>query len=150
MQGTAVKQMLIPGLWLVIALGASAAEIHQWKDSEGQMHFGDRPPVDVKSEVVRVKPNVYQSPTVEPLASDFKTDRSVVMYSASWCGYCKRARRYLEDKGIAYTEYDVETSEKGQEDYRRLNAHGVPIILIGQKRMNGFSAAAFEALFKGN
>ena len=32
----------------------------------------------------------------------------VVMYSTDWCGYCARARRLLDDKGVAYQEIDVD------------------------------------------
>ncbi|WP_198147347.1 glutaredoxin family protein [Gilvimarinus polysaccharolyticus] len=31
----------------------------------------------------------------------------VVMY-ASWCGYCKKARRYFRANNIPFTEYDIE------------------------------------------
>ena len=33
---------------------------------------------------------------------------SVVMYTTSWCPYCTRARRLFDDKGVKYTEIDVE------------------------------------------
>lgn len=126
-----------------------AGEIHKWQDSEGRWHFGDRAPADVASELVKVRPNVYKSPQVEPLAQDFDATPTVVMYGASWCGYCKRARRYFAAHGIAYTEYDVETSEKGQADYQKLGAQGVPVILVGRQRLNGFSEEAFAALYAG-
>jgi hypothetical protein len=44
-------------------------------------------------------------------------------------------------------EYDVETSEKGRSGYKKLNGKGVPIILVGNKRMNGFSVEGFKSLY---
>jgi hypothetical protein len=36
------------------------------------------------------------------------------------------------------------------EEYQQLNATGVPVILVGRKRMDGFSQSAFDQLFYGD
>ncbi len=135
-------------LLVTLSCAAQAVEIHQWRDAKGQVHFGDRAPADTVSTVVKVKPNVYTSPNIEALSQLVQRAEQVVMYSASWCGYCKKARRYFNDHGIAFNEYDIETDEKGQRDYERLGATGVPVILVGERRMNGFSAQAFESIYQ--
>jgi mycoredoxin len=33
---------------------------------------------------------------------------SIVMYSTSWCGYCRRLKTQLESAGIGYTEVNIE------------------------------------------
>lgn len=71
------------------------------------------------------------------------------MYSTTWCGVCKKAKRYFNQNGISYTEYDVEKSAKGKSDFKAMNGTGVPIILIGDARMYGFSPARFERLYFG-
>ncbi len=75
--------------------------------------------------------------------------KSVVMYSAVWCGICKNAKRYFNQNGIAFKEYDIETSAKGRRDYKKLRGRGVPIILVGKKRINGFTPKSFKALYDG-
>jgi len=125
-----------------------AGEIHTWRDAEGRVHFGDRPPPDVAAEIVTVRPNVYQSPSIESVGEVFGVAPKVVLYSASWCGVCKQARRYFDAQDVAYDEYDVETSARGKRDFARLEAHGVPVILVGRQRMNGFNSAAFDALYQ--
>ena len=129
---------------------AEAGEIHQWKDAKGQVHFGDRAPANTVSTVVKVKPNVYISPSIEALSKLVQRSEQVVMYSASWCGYCDKARSYFNSHGVAFSEYDIETSAKGQQDYARLGAHGVPVILVGNQRLNGFSAEAFASIYKAH
>lgn len=57
-----------------------------------------------------------------------------------------RSREYLARRGIAYTEYDVEKSDIGKTEYRRLNGRGVPVILVGNQRMDGFSAEKLERM----
>jgi glutaredoxin len=60
---------------------------------------------------------------------------------------CKRAKRYLKENNIPFQEYDVENSEKGKTDFANLNGRGVPNLLVGEKRMNGFSEKKFEKLY---
>lgn len=33
------------------------------------------------------------------------------LYSTSWCGYCKRLKRQLDDMGVAYSEVNIEEVE---------------------------------------
>lgn len=129
-------------------MAANATEIHQWRDENGGVHFGDRPPPGVEDKIVSVRPNVYTSPSIEGLSELFAGEGKVILYSTTWCEYCKRAKAYFRKHGIAYTEYDVETSARGKRDYKRLGAKGVPVILVGKRRMNGFSAAVFEKLYR--
>ena len=128
------------------ATTVSQAEIYRWKDETGKVHFSDRPARDADAEKVEVRINTYESVSYD--TSIFETDRKVVMYTASWCGVCKRAERYFEQNNIPYKAYDVEKSGKGRADYRRMKARGVPIILVGKKRMNGFSEQGFKKLYE--
>ena len=32
----------------------------------------------------------------------------VTMYSTSWCGYCRRLKRQMQDAGIAFREVDLD------------------------------------------
>jgi len=33
---------------------------------------------------------------------------TVKMFTTTWCGFCKGTKRYLETKGVAYEEIDIE------------------------------------------
>ena len=74
----------------------------------------------------------------------------MVMYSASWCGVCKRAKAYFDDQGIVYDELDVEKDAQGKQDYARLGSRGVPIILVGGRRMDGFNITRFQQLYSAD
>ena len=71
----------------------------------------------------------------------------VIFYSASWCGYCKQARAYMQSKNVPFTEYDVEKTEKGKADLKALNAPGVPVLLLGDQKLSGFQPAQFDAAY---
>jgi len=70
------------------------------------------------------------------------------MFSTEWCGVCKKAKKYFRENGIRYKDYDIEKSSKGRKLYDDMGATGVPVILVGKKRMNGFSASKFERLIR--
>jgi glutaredoxin len=135
---------------VLLAQPALAGEISKWKDASGRVHYGDTPPADVAAERLSVKPNVYESQTGERRSEPASPPKKVVMYSTVRCGYCRKARAYFKANGIAFTDYDVETSAKGQRDYRRMGARGVPVILVGDKRMDGFSESVFASLYANN
>lgn len=128
------------------------ADVYRWTDPDGRTHFGDKPPRGADTEQVQIRINTYTSPQIIPPPAGEPTARArgrkrVVMYSATWCGVCKRAAAYFRRKGVPFREYDVETSTKGRADFKRLGGRGVPIILVGDARINGFSAPQFEQLY---
>ncbi len=123
------------------------AEIYKWVDEEGKVHFSDQPPSEANVERLELRINTYANPEVTDVAQEFGTDKKVTMYGASWCAVCTKARKYFRAKGIAFVEYDIEKSRKGKRDFKRLGGKGVPIILVGGKRLNGFSQGTFEKLY---
>jgi glutaredoxin len=132
---------------LLCAASFAHAEIHRWVDDQGKVHFGDRPPPDVEASVVKLRINTYESPSIEALAEVVSGGAEVVLYSTSWCGVCRKAKAYFDTNGIAYTEYDIEKSAKGKREFDRLGGRGVPVILVGDKRLNGFSSASFKKIY---
>ena len=36
------------------------------------------------------------------------SDTPVIMYSTSWCGYCRRLKTAMKSENIGYTEVDIE------------------------------------------
>jgi len=129
-----------------------AGDVYTWKDASGRVHFGDRPPARARAEPVEIRINTY---TGRPIVSDYKASgevasrdqKDVVIYTTNWCGVCKKAKAYFRAHDIAYREYDVENTRKGRRDYERLKGRGVPIILVGNKRMNGFRSESFEKIY---
>lgn len=79
-----------------------------------------------------------------------KSGPTVTILSTIRCGVCKKAKTYLSKKGVAFREYDVERSEAERREYKRLNGKGVPIILVGDQRMDGFDRSKLEAILRKN
>ena len=122
------------------------AEIYQWKDANGKTHFSDQKPEHQQAETVELKTNSYSPAGVgieRPAAKP-----SVLMYSTAWCGYCKKARQYFRRNHIPFRELDIEKSSSAKRSFDNYGSGGVPLIVIGQKTMRGFSASRFENLYK--
>ena len=143
-------------LLLALASPLSHAQLYKWVDDQGNTHYGDSPPEDADLKNITGEVSSYSSVSVEPYEFDPKlisapvSAKSVIMYSTAWCGYCRQAATYFRKNKIPFTEYDIEKSEKGARDYKRLNGRGVPVILIGRKRMNGFSVDRFNQIYYGS
>ncbi len=126
------------------------SEIHRYVDENGNVHFTDKPPSNAKTDIVEVKLNTYESPGYEFTYTPKEKPQKVIMYSTSWCGYCKKAKKYFQKNKIAFSERDIEKSEKAKREYDKLGGKAVPVILIGDNKLQGFSEGAFEAAYHTN
>ncbi len=141
MKSAKIKSTVL--ICLLLCSIAQAGDVHKWIGPDGRVSFGDKPPPGFESEQLHIR-TFNGTPDVK--AADTSVGANVVMFSTTWCGVCKRAKEYFNAKGIAFTEYDVEKSDTGRTEYKRLNGRGVPIILVGDRRMDGFSAQQFEQM----
>ena len=48
---------------------------------------------------------------------------NIKMYTTAWCGDCRHAKRFLNERGISYEEIDIEEREGAAEYVMRVN-HG--------------------------
>lgn len=140
---------------LLLALAASAAgQVYTWKDKDGKVHYGDRPPADAKTEEVKIRSYDTPSPpqdwskVLRAKAPTAAASQGVTMYMAEWCGVCRRARAYFTANQIAYTEIDIEKSDAGRREFDALGGRGVPLIVADGRVMRGFSPEGFERLRK--
>ena len=67
------------------------------------------------------------------------TTPNVEIYTKMFCGYCARAKRLLDDKGVAYTEYDItmDSDKKREMIERKPDARTVPQIFIDGRAIGG-------------
>jgi glutaredoxin len=90
--------------------------------------------------------------TAAPMAPP--PEGSVLVYSAVWCGFCKKAKAWLNEKGVPYIERDVEkmpgAQAELQEKLKRANVPGggIPVIDWGGSIVMGFDVPALERLLK--
>ncbi|WP_067681473.1 mycoredoxin [Nocardia miyunensis] len=58
------------------------------------------------------------------------TATDLTMYSTTWCGYCRRLEKQLDEAGITYTKVDIEQDPAAAEFVGSVNGgnHVVPTI----------------------
>jgi len=71
---------------------------------------------------------VTDDPTGRPLMSS----PQVTMYTTSWCGYCVRLKRHLNNEGIVFAEVNIETDPAAAEFVMNVNGGNrtVPTVLF--------------------
>lgn len=64
---------------------------------------------------------------------------TVDIYMKFGCPYCAQAKRLLEEKGVAYNEYDISLGGEKAEEMRKRNsaARTVPQIFVGNQSLGG-------------
>ncbi len=71
------------------------------------------------------------------------------LYSATWCGWCTRAKAQLDAQGVRYgvCEIDLDAACKARFDTlaARLGRSGTPIVLVRGEPQLGFDAAQVRA-----
>ena len=72
--------------------------------------------------------------------SDIIDAPDVLMLGAAWCPACKAATRFFVNNNINYCEYDMERNAIGARLYQEVNARGVPVLFVGEQRIQGFNA----------
>ncbi len=130
----------------LIPAAVNADQIFKWVDDNGKVHFTDMPPNDQETEQVQLRINSYSATEVLEMSEASGSDK-VIMYGTDWCTYCDKAKNYFVAKHIPFVEYDIEKDSTARREYDRLGGRGVPVILVGDKRMNGFSVATFERMY---
>lgn len=72
----------------------------------------------------------------------------IVMYVMPDCGYCAKARAYLEARGLKWREIDITKSEAANDDFKRRGGVGTPLILIDGSAVQGFAVERIDAALK--
>jgi glutaredoxin 3 len=76
----------------------------------------------------------------------------VILYTAPWCGFCKKAAEHLREKGIAFQERDIEKDRLAASELSRKlreagsQGAGVPVLDIDGTLVIGFSRERIDRL----
>lgn len=104
--------------------------------------------------IAAVAPNATTAPSAAKPSDDFYNQNgktSVVLYGASWCGFCKKAKEHLRRKNVPFIYKDIEADESAASEMDRKLARagirnsGVPVLDIGGKMLVGYDAGQIDA-----
>lgn len=114
-------------------------EIYKSVMPDGRISYSYTPPSGSK---------ILKSITPDTTQPNVDSD-PVVLYSATWCGYCKQAKSYLDMHGIPYTDIDIDTREGMAALVNAEGGKNVPFLTRGDTHIKGFSTAGYDQFFAG-
>lgn len=145
------------------ASSVCAQKLYKSIGPDGKAVYSDRPPADGRVEKTMKFDNLPTSALPASAASYVEQLRrmqagnvaalptaGIVLFSASWCGYCTKAKAYMSGKGIAYREVDIDTPD-GMRSFAQSGGAGggVPWLVAGGRNIRGYSPAAYDSFFSG-
>ncbi len=129
-----------------LMVGTAQAELYRWVDGSGNVHYSDRPlPGTAEVETLKVAP-----PPSPDDSLPYETRRAmqafpVTLYVSPNCGTpCSEAQALLKQRGIPYSEQNLDTAEKIEAYRSETGGLEVPVVRIGKTRLKGFLAAQWH------
>jgi len=131
----------------LLAAGQARGDLYVWTEADGVKHFSNVEPTgDVAEQQMETEGDVDGTASSGFQRGARAPRPKIVMFTSPRCGYCRLARDFFERHGLRYTEYDIAASRKGRLLFKRYRGRGVPLILIGDKRIEGFNEPAIRKL----
>lgn len=153
--------------WLIVYLVASlllaghtnasgSKTYYRYVDAQGQLHFVDdleriRPAQRAGARAVgngktgavnRAGPS--RRPSERPFSRVKVTPppasiAEVVIYTAPWCGWCRKALAWLDERGVQYVNKDIERDPRNREELlEKTGRMAIPVVEIGDALIRGF------------
>lgn len=102
---------------------------------------GPTPPTAAASPSAAASPTTAPSPRAPPTQAELRaalTATPITMYSASWCGVCRRARQFMNENGLRYQEIDADRAPGGWDKVAQLSGErAVPLIIVDGELIDG-------------
>ena len=147
---------------LLLAASAAQAGFYQWEDEDGNVHITDYPPPSKSNKKVNVhrfessSPSVVEPPPIHlPDTTAQKPQRrekpEVILYTTSWCPYCRQAKDFFRARGIGYTEYDIDRDRSAAGELRKLSGQrSIPFAVVNGEKISGYAPDAYEEALRKN
>ncbi len=124
--------------------GLPAAALYKVVGPDGSVTYTDRPPI---SSNVRISPMARSGRTTTAggdaaLPPELRTAAArhpVTLYTSAECSPCDSARRYLQQRGVPYSERRVVTQEDADALERLVGGRTVPSLTIGPQPLRGYA-----------
>ncbi|WP_221046882.1 glutaredoxin family protein [Methylogaea oryzae] len=143
MRNLAMALLLLAGL-------PALADVYKWKDADGRTHYSDRAAGAVGAERMHAQDGAAAGPPAIPAAQSAKpanpaeaVRQDVTLYTRPDCPYCKLAKADLRRRGVPYAERDIERSPRARKEFEAIGGRGVPILLVGSQRLDGYSKQGY-------
>lgn len=161
------KIVSITVLALLMTLTVTAdATVYKTVGPDGKVIYTDQPPADSKAAATL---NIAEQPSSPLPASVLKYQEQLAksadkrlrepapvranfsatptLFSAAWCGYCRKAKSYMSIHKIAFQEIDIDTESGARAFFEAGGGSGVPMLIVDGRVTRGFSESSYNQVF---
>ena len=84
-----------------------------------------------------------------PASADAAQAQQITMFVLPQCGYCERAREWMRERQLTWSERDISGSEAALREFKSLGGQGTPLIVVGDARIAGFQPDRMQKVLAG-
>jgi glutaredoxin len=164
--GASASQAERPAGWESLEDEASAVRLYyQFVDAQRRVRFVERleevpealrgsvgfvkmaaPPPLTPGDAARARRERLAGGAATADAPTASASTAVVLYSAEWCGACRKAKRHLARRGIEYEERDIDQPVHAEALLRRTGSRAIPVLDVDGRVVTGFSQSSYDTL----
>jgi glutaredoxin-like YruB-family protein len=81
----------------------------------------------------------------------YRTQPEVVVYTTTWCGWCRKTLAFLDERGVRYVNKDIEANDWNRDELiEKTGRTSIPVVEINGEIIRGFNAERMEQLLAGS
>jgi glutaredoxin len=123
-----------------------------WREQVGFVEMSQPPPLTPqaarrswKVSTERAAQILAANSSVTTRTGPRRTQREeVILYYATWCGYCKQAKSHLDRAGVEYDLRNVDNDSIKSELREKTGRTGIPVLDFSGEILRGYSAPQYE------
>ncbi len=122
-----------------------------WRDKVGFVEMDSPPPLS-PAMAEKTRDRLYAASSgprragVQRVAA--RMPGKIILYSADWCGWCKKAKRHLDGLGVNYEIRDIDIPENLNDLVAKTGQRGIPVLDVGGRVVTGFSPGKYDKLIR--
>ncbi len=92
-------------------------------------------------------------PTREPFEAPIERamQHEVVVYTTSWCGWCRKTLAYLKQQGVAFENRDIEAEDIWREELlEKTGGTSIPVVEIDGQIIRGYDPTRMAQLLRSS
>jgi glutaredoxin len=129
---------------------------YQWTDERGSVRFAqslEEVPARWRAQAGRVEVDVSAytkaAPAGRASSAYAKASHDITIYTAPWCGWCRKTIAFLDERGVAYVNKNIEADDDYADELaEKSGGHSIPFVEIDGTQIRGFNPAKMAALLE--
>jgi glutaredoxin len=79
------------------------------------------------------------------------SQKDVIVYTTSWCGWCRKTLAFLDEQGIDYENRDIEADDAWREELEeKTGSTSIPVVEIEGELVRGYDPARIRQLLEAS